>query len=154
MRALLKAGADIAQATADGKTALMAASKAGHLKCMNALLEAGANVAQAAADGSTALMRASQEGQLECVRRLLEAGADVMQLHGDGHTCALELGCASLETLQLLCAYAPFRQAVHAHPMPADDVSPDGATESARFLGRTYAQSPAIDRRTRCASCC
>ena len=125
LRAFLKAGADVAQAKADGLTALMLANREGKLECVRALLEAGADVAQAMLEGLTALMVASQEGHLECVRALLEAGAEVMQLNIDG-TCALELACRSLETLQLLCAYAPSREAVRAHPMP-DDASPECA---------------------------
>jgi hypothetical protein len=91
-----------------------------------ALLEAGADVAQAQQGGGTALMIASRYGHLECARALLEAGADVMQLCNDG-ACALKWACESLGTLQLLCAYAPSRQAVRAHPMPADFVSPECA---------------------------
>jgi hypothetical protein len=58
-------------------------------------------------------MFASQQGHVECVRALLEAGADVLPLNNNG-TCALDFARSSLETLQLLCAYAPSRQAVHA----------------------------------------
>ena len=47
VRALLAAGADVAQADPDGWTALMAASQEGYLECVRALLEAGADVAQA-----------------------------------------------------------------------------------------------------------
>ena len=103
----------------------MAASRSGTLECVLALLEAGANVAQAAEDGWTALIFASAEDHLECVRALLEAGADVMQPHNDG-TCAIEHACRSLETLQLLCAYAPSREAVRAHLTP-DAASPECA---------------------------
>ena len=112
---LLAAGADVVLAKLDGRTALMAASENGHVKCVRALLEAGADVAQAQQDGWTALMFASQKGHLECVRALLEAGAEVMQLDEVG-SCALELACRFLEMLQLLCA--PSREAVHAQLTP------------------------------------
>jgi hypothetical protein len=119
VRALLAAGADVAQARPDGWTPLLLASRYGHLECVRALLEAGADVAQIRSSGVTALMTASLKGHLECVRALLEAGADVMQLSYAG-TCALDLPWRSLGTLQLLCAYAPSREAVRAHPMPDD----------------------------------
>jgi hypothetical protein len=50
---------------------------------------------------------------------LLEAGADVMQLGNNG-TCALQPAARSqsLEILQLICAYAPSRDAVRAHLPP------------------------------------
>jgi ankyrin repeat protein len=90
------------------------------------LLEAGADVSRATASGLTALMAATMRGQLECARTLLEVGANVLQLHDDG-SCALEHACASLEILQLLCAYAPSRDAVCAHPLPEDEVAPECA---------------------------
>jgi hypothetical protein len=105
----------------------MLASRNGKLECVRALLEAGAHVNQADESGWTALIIASANGLLECVRALLEAGAVVMQLRDDG-TCALENACASsLEMLQLLCAYAPSREAVRAHSMPGDRVAPECA---------------------------
>jgi hypothetical protein len=51
---------------------------------------------------------------------LLEAGANVIWLLNDG-TCALKWACSSLEVLQLLCAYVPSRNELHAHPLPAID---------------------------------
>ena len=71
----LEAGADVAQADAEGLTALLCASEEGHLECVRALLEAGADFAQAATGGSTALMLASREGNHECARALLEAAS-------------------------------------------------------------------------------
>jgi hypothetical protein len=126
--ALLDAGADVAQSTMpDYWSALIAASQSGQLECVYALLDAGADVAQTLHDGWSALMGASHFGHLECVGALLEAGADVMQLRGDG-TCALDHACESLETLQLLCAYAPSREAVRAHLVLIDHrLSPECA---------------------------
>ena len=59
VRALLAAGADVAQAMPDGRTALMVATTHRQFECVRALLEAGADVAQATADGTTALLAAS-----------------------------------------------------------------------------------------------
>jgi hypothetical protein len=90
VRALLEAGADVAQATTDGCTALMAASRAGHVECVRMLvLEAGTDVAQAAADGWTALMYASLMGHVGCVHALLAAGANVAQAAADGMTALM-----------------------------------------------------------------
>jgi ankyrin repeat protein len=47
VRALLKAGAPVEQATQGGFTALMLACEKGHVDCVCALLEAGAPVEQA-----------------------------------------------------------------------------------------------------------
>ena len=52
VRALLAAGADVAQARHDGMPALMAACWSGQLECVRALLEAGADVAQAQLDAA------------------------------------------------------------------------------------------------------
>jgi hypothetical protein len=133
LRALLEAGADVALADLDGSTALIFASWEGRVECVRALLEAGADVALAATDGWTALMGASQQGHVDCVRTLLEAGANVMQLRNDG-SCALECARASLEMLQLLCAYAPSREDVCAHPMHDEFVF---SPECAQWLAAT-----------------
>jgi hypothetical protein len=129
-RALLEAGADVAQARQDGFTALMVASSKGHLECMRALLEAGADVAQARQDGWTALMAASKAGHLDCMRALLEAGADVMQLTPNGN-CALTYACKSLRMIQLLCAHAPSRDVVRAHYATID---PEVSLDCAQWL--------------------
>jgi ankyrin repeat protein len=126
VRALLAAGADPAQATEDGWTALLHASQRGHLECVRALLATGADVAQACAFGTTALTRAALHGHVECVRALLEAGADVVQPH-QTTACALEHAGHSLEMLQLLCAYAPSREAVRAHRIPRARLLPECA---------------------------
>jgi ankyrin repeat protein len=108
VRTLLDAGADVAKAATDGWTALIRASREGHVECVRALLAAGADVAQVDENGWTSLMAASMKGHVECVRALLEAGANA----NDG-ICAIRWG-ASLELLQLLCAYALSRVAVRA----------------------------------------
>jgi ankyrin repeat protein len=89
VRVLLDAGADVAQATQDGSTALLVASQKGHLESVRVLLDAGADVAHAMQDGLTVLMLASQEGHIECVRVLLDAGADAAQATQDGLTALL-----------------------------------------------------------------
>jgi hypothetical protein len=92
VRALLEAGASVAQAMQDGTTALMHACQFGHMMCVRVLLWAGALVEQATRAGITALMVACGEGHVECVRALLEAGAPVAQAMQDG-TTALLLAC-------------------------------------------------------------
>ena len=57
----------------------MAASKEGHLKCVQALIEAGADVNYVDKDGDTALMAAASEGHTEIVKLLVEKGANVNQ---------------------------------------------------------------------------
>jgi hypothetical protein len=114
VRALLEAGAPVAQAMQDGITALMVACQNGHLDCVRALLEAGAPVAQARQDGLTALMMACREGHLDCVRARLEAGAPVAQAMPDGLT-ALMWACQEGHTecvRALLEAGAPVAQAM------------------------------------------
>jgi ankyrin repeat protein len=115
VRALLRAGAAVAQATQDGATALMVACQKGHEECVRALLEAGPPLAQATQDGTTALMMACQFGHVECVCALLRVGSPVAQAMqtgttalmfacGEGHVeCAgalLEAGAAVAQAMQ------------------------------------------------------
>ena len=60
---------------ADGRTALMMASRGGHIDIVCLLLEAGASIDMKDVDWHTALMASSTTGQVEIVRLLLEAGA-------------------------------------------------------------------------------
>ncbi len=62
---------------AESRTALINASRNGHLKVVRALLQQEANVNAAAIQGRTALIYASREGHLEVVRVLLQQGANV-----------------------------------------------------------------------------
>jgi ankyrin repeat protein len=72
-RALLEAGAPVAQARQDdGATALMVACHFGHRECVRELLEAGAPVTQAMPRGTSALMLACEKAtwiaRAQCLR--------------------------------------------------------------------------------------
>ena len=69
-----------------GMTALMYASKNGHIGCLERLIEAGANFNQKDFDEYTPLMYASHEGNLECLKKLIEAGAKINK-GGGGYGC-------------------------------------------------------------------
>ena len=56
-----------------GTTALMVASRAGHVDTVRVLLDAGANLG-GNYNGHTALILASTQGHLETARMLLQAG--------------------------------------------------------------------------------
>ena len=86
------------------------------------------------------LMVAISQGQLECVRALLDAGADVMQQHAAYGLTAIGCASQSLEMLQLLCAYAPSRQAVLAQLARA----PPRSAECAQWLDDTRRWSSAL----------
>jgi ankyrin repeat protein len=73
----------------DGETALMLASREGHLEVVRALFAARADVNTKDDDGGTALMYASQEGHLEVVRALLTAKADVNVKMNNGATALM-----------------------------------------------------------------
>ena len=76
LRALLKQGADVNAAEADGATALHWASYRDDLESANLLIRAGAKVDAANDLGATPLWTASLNGSAAMVRRLLEAGAN------------------------------------------------------------------------------
>jgi ankyrin repeat protein len=69
---------------ADGWTALIWASVAGHASVTDALIAAGANVNLRNSNGGSALMRASQQGHADIVRQLIAAGAEVNAANRDG----------------------------------------------------------------------
>ena len=76
MRALLKQGASVNAADADGTTALHWASYRDDLESADLLIRAGAKVNAANDLGATPLWTASLNGSAAMVRRLLQAGAD------------------------------------------------------------------------------
>ena len=59
------------------RTALRAASWAGHLDCVKHLLEAGADINHVDSEGRTALIAACYMGHLACVRELIIWGGDI-----------------------------------------------------------------------------
>jgi ankyrin repeat protein len=100
VQALLAGGADASAVEQDGFykgwTALMAASKQGHVEVVKALLARGADPKDAAQGGDnkgvTALMLASEQGHVEVVKALLAGGADPKYVAQDG----LYNGCTAL----------------------------------------------------------
>ena len=75
LRALLKQGADVNAASADGTTALLWASYRDSVETADLLIRAGAKVDAANDLGATPLWNASLNGSSGMVKRLLEAGA-------------------------------------------------------------------------------
>jgi ankyrin repeat protein len=74
---LLEGGADIAAATREGETPLMAAARTGRVEAVSLLLERGSDPnATESYQGQTALMWAAAEGHANVVALLLDSGAD------------------------------------------------------------------------------
>ncbi|KAL5505230.1 hypothetical protein EMCRGX_G006632 [Ephydatia muelleri] len=87
----------------DGWTALMKASEAGHMECVQVLLDRGTDVNKQTWDGGTALMKASEAGHIECVQVLLDKGADVNMQNKDGGTALMKASEAGhIEYVQVL----------------------------------------------------
>jgi ankyrin repeat protein len=76
VRTLVKQGADVNGARADGVTALLWAAHFGDLEMVDLLVAAGARVNQGDDHGVTPLSRASENADLRLVQRLLTAGAN------------------------------------------------------------------------------
>jgi ankyrin repeat protein len=83
---LLRAGADVNHANAQGYTPLIVAAMQGRATCVELLLRAGARVDQPMTleSAATALLAASQQGHARCVELLLRAGASVDQSNENG----------------------------------------------------------------------
>ncbi len=78
IRKLLKAGADVEAANADGQTALMIVARSSNVEAAKLLIKAGANVnAREHWRGQTALMWAAAQSQPGMVHLLVKHGASV-----------------------------------------------------------------------------
>ena len=86
VRSLLKDGADVNTAQADGMTALHWASRANDLQTAQLLVRAGANVKAASRYGLTPLAFAAQNGNPALADLLLKGGADANGATPEGET--------------------------------------------------------------------
>ena len=75
--------------TKNGETALMDASREGHVEIVQAILDKGTNVNAKDDWGRTALMLASQKGHKDHVELLLAKGADVNARASNGDTALM-----------------------------------------------------------------
>ena len=89
VRDLLKRGADVNAADADGTTALHWAVRADELETTDALLRAGAKVGVATRLGVTPIYLAAEGGNAALIRRLLDAGADAKARDASGDTALM-----------------------------------------------------------------
>ena len=106
-RSLLKKGADInATGGCDG-TALVWASREGHVQIVQLLLEEGADINAVTRYGGTALMFATRNGYEQIIRLLLEKGADINVAGRYGHTALVKalLGDHNKQVVRLLLEY-------------------------------------------------
>jgi ankyrin repeat protein len=95
VRALLKDGADVNTAQADGMTALHWAAQKGDVELAKVLLYASANLrATTRIGGYTPLLIASRSGDAAMIKTLLDAGADANSATTNG-TTALMLAAAA-----------------------------------------------------------
>ncbi|KAK3244881.1 hypothetical protein CYMTET_45529, partial [Cymbomonas tetramitiformis] len=91
------------QATRKGETALMAASKAGHVATVRKLLEYGSDVNGTSISGNTALHLACAKGLPQVAEVLIDGGAHVAMAAADGCTPLLRAATStSTSTLKLL----------------------------------------------------
>jgi len=101
--ALLKAGADVDQKSADGTSALHWAVYHGNAVLVKALLRAEANPATQNDYGSSPMMEAATVGNTELIKLLLDAGADVESANPEGQTALMAVArTGNLEAAELL----------------------------------------------------
>ena len=103
---LVTAGADVAAADADGRSAVYLAAQQGHVEAIVPLCRARASCDQPNNRGGTPLWIASQNGHLRCVDALLQQGADVNKARGSGATplyAASQYGHAAVVEVLLGC---------------------------------------------------
>ena len=130
--ALLDAGADPNFRLEYGKTALMAAAKAGAADLARRLVERGADVNARNDNGGTALMFAAIPGHTETIALLIERGADVNAVghfnwtavmvaaakgHGEGVRLLLERGADP--NVQDTYGWTPLMRAVYGNKRAA-----------------------------------
>jgi ankyrin repeat protein len=95
VRKLLKAGADLDDRSADGRTSLHWACQEGYLGIVKVLLDSGASLDARDKGGFTPLYTAVGEGHLEIVRELLKRKASPsIKVKTAANGTALHLGCA------------------------------------------------------------
>lgn len=107
VRTLLRAGADVEQRDADGRTAVLAATAGQHLEVVRELIARGANVNAQDHQRDSAFLLAGARGYTEIVRATLAAGADLKSTNRYGGT-ALIPAChyGHVETVRLLLTTA------------------------------------------------
>ena len=88
VQALLLMGVDVEALDEQGVTALMKASKNGHLETVHTLLDAGASTEDGRAN--SALVWAAWGGHLSVVELLLERGADIRAMDENGNTALFD----------------------------------------------------------------
>jgi hypothetical protein len=74
---LIKAGADVNQATDKGTTPAFISAQQGHADCLSLLIKAGADVNQAREEGATPASVAAQKGHTDCLILLHRSGANL-----------------------------------------------------------------------------
>ena len=73
----------------DGNTALIHATKIGHVSCVKELVKAGAELNVTNSDGNTALIHATKIGHVDCVKELVKARAELNVTNSDGNTALI-----------------------------------------------------------------
>ncbi len=106
VRALLKQGADVNAASADGTTALHWAAQTNATELAQLLIAAGANANAANRYGVTPLTLAATSGNAALAEALLDAGADANFTDGEGETILMTAARAgNVDTIKALVSH-------------------------------------------------